>query len=1028
MNFDLDQRLRFFLAIVIIVFVALAGCFAFFSDVYFRLAIVLLSPVALFLGFRIASPGEVSENKLRLTIVTTLGTGLFGYLHLRQHFAESIKQKLQPLSSSISDATGVTVPPEFIFSNISFDAVSIVLIIATATIFYWILRPARTGPAMGRPQASLADVLPNVTNLQRLEILKHTLKDRLDQLDYATRWNEANFVALEAEVQILEGQTSRRKVVDLLKALSLNQRTRLFVVLGEPGTGKSVALRQLCRDLLKNSRDSDRIPLYVNLKEWRANREWTVTDRPNVKDFHNFVFNNLRQSLDFNSQSFLNEANYKAMLEAGYFFFVLDSFDEIPAVLDHEENSWLIEALSTSIATYVLGGRNSRGVVASRLFRKPKIVQKERSVFEILPFSDDRIVRAIKAASENPDRLARIILTERPDLGSIARNPFLLHLIISHFNQTGSAPLSQAEMFQTFIQANITQAKQAFGLPGISTDEVYDICEGIATAMFNKPLVGLEIGLSDLRAALSVPQLPHILEFLAQARIGRVAPTSNAFSFSHRRFNEYFLVRRLQAPYIAIPLEAIQSDSRWRDALVLYAEIAEPSRATLMASHAWQYAQQLEHLTLGSDREGFIASRHALRFLVEGFRNKLEIVAAYRSSITRIISNKLASDSDYIEKRTVLEALGLLPAEQATTIIRKALRDHPGWISEQASRAARYLPRLSPKLAYAIYDYVTRRTGLDSIKQAQRQARIFEISDTFQNISNWLKWYVLDFWKTTFALLLICVFATVAESSSYFRNIASAIIMLAIFYFVGVISEIFGLRFRFSFILNLANFPRLALALIAANATIQLVVQHVHLAPFSLFGELNTDKPAPTNVSLSAGASLIAFCVLALVPVKPAFWLRWQSQLSKQRNLLGALLGQLIAMAAIGMFLSFLTESWRRYILIAFIAITAAAGIPLYLWFLLKGIATLIRERKRLTTVSNSFSPSRGIIAEQFLSFETTYGRRRYLDWLERASSNSAKILRDPSNIWPSGKRPQLAADEASVRLAQLDARWLDID
>jgi hypothetical protein len=92
------------------------------------------------------------------------------------------------------------------------------------------------------------------------------------------------------------------------------------------------------------------------------------------------------------------KTHYEALHEAGYLFFIFDSFDEIPAVLDHDENSWLIEALSNCITTYALGGKEARAIIASRLFRKPVVAHHLRSIFEIRPFTDDRIVRAIEAA------------------------------------------------------------------------------------------------------------------------------------------------------------------------------------------------------------------------------------------------------------------------------------------------------------------------------------------------------------------------------------------------------------------------------------------------------------------------------------------------------------------------------------------------------------------------------------------------------------------------------------------------------
>ena len=65
--------------------------------------------------------------------------------------------------------------------------------------------------------------------------------------------------------------------MDLFAGIGAYPRTRLFLVIGDPGSGKSVALRKLCHDLLDRAegkgfvnrfRRQGRIPIYVNLREF----------------------------------------------------------------------------------------------------------------------------------------------------------------------------------------------------------------------------------------------------------------------------------------------------------------------------------------------------------------------------------------------------------------------------------------------------------------------------------------------------------------------------------------------------------------------------------------------------------------------------------------------------------------------------------------------------------------------------------------------------------------------------------------
>jgi hypothetical protein len=513
---DSIQRYGFFIIIVLLAFGVPIAAFIYSHDVWIRLCVVALSLTVLFFGFRLASDNTVSDNKVRLGVIGLANAVLLAQLQFREH----VLAKLQTLGLPIS------VPQ----LDGSLDIVSILVVVATVVVGFLVLRSLNKRPAMGKPDVSIEDVLPPITNFDRLSILKQTLKLNLDQIDTATRWNDANYVPLEAEVRIIEGRASKRRIVDLLEALRVDQRTRIFVVLGDPGTGKSVAMRKLARDLTIESAWSARIPVYVNLKEWRRRAPWTLDDKPTGEEFYQFLLLHTLESLDFNSRSLLQEGNnYRRLFEAGYFFFILDSFDEIPAVLDHNETSWLIDELSAAITRCVLGGHNSRAVIASRLFRKPKIISEFRSVFEIRPFSDDRIVKAIRAAATDSDRLIKIVLTERSDLGAIGRNPFLLHLIINHFNVKHEAPHSQAQMFETFLQSNIDFAKAQYDFKSVPDSEIYQICEDISESMFHQSNVGLELSDVELKEQVSSPNLPAVLRFLAQARIGRIGLASGRF-------------------------------------------------------------------------------------------------------------------------------------------------------------------------------------------------------------------------------------------------------------------------------------------------------------------------------------------------------------------------------------------------------------------------------------------------------------------------------------------------------------------
>jgi NACHT domain-containing protein len=1013
---DARQRYRFFLGLTVAPFLVTIAVFALSTDFWLRLATLLVSAAVLYLGYQLASDRSVSANQVRLKVLTFAGAILLPYLRFREELLAALL------------SAGLPVPHTPLWGETGLDPTSVAIVAAVVIIAALVLFSLRTAPAMGVPENSIEDVLPKVTNLDRLNILKTTLMGHLDQIDSATRWSDANYVPLEAEVQVLEGKTSRRKIVDLQVALRNDQRTRLFVVLGEPGTGKSVALRKLARDLLEESERHSRIPIYINLKEWRTETPWTIQSPPTIESFYHFLLHNVLQSLDFNSQSFLQEnQNFKRLFEAGYFFLILDSFDEIPAVLDHDENSWLVESLSNCIVTCVLGGLSSRAVIASRLFRKPKIANQDRSVFEIRPFSDSRIVTAVQSAANESARLMRIIFSERQDLGILARNPFLLHLIVSHFNTTGQPPLAQAEMFESFIQSNVKLAKKTFGFNKLTDEEIYQICETISTTMFDNPNVGLEITDVELKREIDSPLLPDVIRFLTQARIGRIGATSGAFSFAHRRFNEYFLVRSLSFSRSSIPYDAIQTDSRWRDALVLFAEIAPAPEATKLAEHAWAFAQQLAHYSLATARPRFIEARNALRFLIEGFRNRPDLIASIREPIASLVEQKLDVTVDYIEIKTVTEALSIVPIQTSYKLILKILYEFPGWISEQAASAARYLPRIDRELAVALYRYCIIRPGLEGLREARRNEPIFAISEAFSLPAKWLWWYRFDFYKLAAACLVACNLKWMI----YYRLIV--VIVISILLCVTLVPPV--LRFVFSVSTGLRdNFKFEKLYENAYREDFRhYMVAFLILVNIDTYMQVASGAPSHWSDYQSLLVALeCVVLVIGIVPFSPKVWQDVFNVATRHRTRVFVGVGLVavaIALATAAIFgINYLTAAIPE-IEIVFVMMGLIGFGVIFVIPALKGLWNHMGDWWRYRKILRSgFTPVRSVIAQQFLSLKTSYFRMLLVGWFEVSAIDCLIQLRREGNEWPDGRRPQMRGDGSSVKLAELDARWLGLD
>lgn len=94
----------------------------------------------------------------------------------------------------------------------------------------------------------------------------------------------------------------------------------------------------------------------------------------------------------------------------------LDSFDEIPELLDVNEESWLLNALSDVLSRFVSSNPQSRGVLASRVFRRPTQAFLAQKILKIRPLSEERIIQALGRFPAFTQALQVALFRDRLDL------------------------------------------------------------------------------------------------------------------------------------------------------------------------------------------------------------------------------------------------------------------------------------------------------------------------------------------------------------------------------------------------------------------------------------------------------------------------------------------------------------------------------------------------------------------------------------------------------------------------------------
>ncbi len=623
----------------------------------------------------------------------------------------------------------------------------------------------------GRHPKQIDEDFPEPRFDQKLAAFCSTLEQHLMQTDRQANWSPEFYTELDAEVEIQSaiGSSQRKRVTNLQRAIRSDRETRAFLVLGDPGSGKSVALRKLARDMLKQVGTTGRIPIYINLREWTHSkatdgRAWTEEHPPTFDDLEKFVIDRLNNIGDAFTEQFVAQYFHKLWL-AGRLFFLFDSFDEIPDLLDSNEESWLVDSLSTIFNRFITSGLHSRGILASRVFRRPTGAYIAGKILEIRPLTEEGIISALSRHPGFTEEIKIQLFRDRQDLIPIARNPLLASLLGEWLQSNRNLPKNQADLYRNYLINQLKKCQDKIDKNRLTIDDVLDVAQDVAWFVFESPTYGLEAPVQVLSRQMSSPHTDAAIGILNHARIARVTSTEpRSFAFSHRRFLEYFVSTKLLTMPERLPTEHIPTDSRGRDALTLFAQICEDKQASELAELCWK-----EISAHFDSPEHQLRSIHSLRFLIDAFRSRRTAIASFSSLLGEFMEGRISDGKNLVYAKIGLEATGLLPDDKAIPLLNQAISSTNSWLQETAFRALRQLSKPNSDLENSVRYYILNIDDINFLRNRKTINFALSLSDGFANVKKLVKFRWMNL-----ILSAIAVIAIFMLSPAMFASIAAA--------------------------------------------------------------------------------------------------------------------------------------------------------------------------------------------------------------------------------------------------------------
>ncbi|MEP7135665.1 MAG: HEAT repeat domain-containing protein [Chloroflexota bacterium] len=359
-----------------------------------------------------------------------------------------------------------------------------------------------------------------------------------------------------------------------INVLKAHEMFRNYILLGEPGSGKTTCMQYLVSDLILKYREksSDILPIYISLSDWEDRRTSAIE----------FLRSRIKRIVD--PTNYLVK-EFENLLSQGKFLVILDGLNEMPNRYYEKAEEGNIE--SRKLLLQITSGnllhfhqdpreRSLMELASAEAVRSKFIITCREHEFykspswqeiRVLPMNAEQINSFVHNYIEDDSAIEfEKVLRENKALLELAANPFFLKNMIGIYSIELEGITNRGQFLEYLLEKSLMREKQLgknFDLNRVKES----ICK-ISYSMMKKGQIGSQVNLKSVnhkhQEAMNI--------FLGTGLL--VSRDNGHIFFYHQLIQEFMAALAIRENWARINLGSLLSNKKWVEVIILWYDIS----------------------------------------------------------------------------------------------------------------------------------------------------------------------------------------------------------------------------------------------------------------------------------------------------------------------------------------------------------------------------------------------------------------------------------------------------------------------